>query len=93
MPYYIKLLYRYHSIGIHPGDYTTVTDWSLILPGEGVENIWEGGQNSPHSEGRGMKSKENFKRRTTEFLPKSWNGDKNSYINLRGGAKIPSNIR
>ena len=33
-----------------------------------------------------------FKRRTMEFLLKSWSGDQDIYINLRGGTKIPSNI-
>ena len=66
-----------------------IRDRSLILPGEGVEDIWEGGdQNSAHSEG----NKEHFKRRTMEFLLKSWSGDQNSYINLRRATKIPSNI-
>ena len=32
-----------------------------------------------------MKSKEHFKRRIMEFLLKSWSGDQNIYINLRGG--------
>ena len=39
-----------------------------------------------------MKNKEHFKRRTMEFLLKSWNGDQNIYISLRGGTKIPLNI-
>ena len=28
-------------------------DWSLILPGEEVKDVWEGGQNSTHSDGGG----------------------------------------
>ena len=36
----------------------------------------------------GMKNKELFKRRTMEFLLKSWSGDQNIYINLRGGTKF-----
>ena len=51
-----------------------------------------GGPNSTHSEGRRMKNKEHFKRRTMEFLLKFWSGDKNIYISLRGGTKIPLNI-
>ena len=39
-----------------------------------------------------MKNKEHFKRRTMEFLLKSWSGDQNICINLRGGTKILSNI-
>ena len=70
----------------------TVRDRSSILPGEGVEDIWEGVLKFCHSESGGMKNKEHFKRRTMEFLLKSWSGDQNIYINLRGGTKIPSNI-
>ena len=32
-----------------------------------------------------MENKEHFKRRTMEFLLKSWSGGQNIYINLRGG--------
>ena len=67
-------------------------DPSLILPGEGVEDIWEGVPKFCTLRGWVMKNKEHFKRRTMEFLLKSWSGDQNIYINLRGGTKIPSNI-
>ena len=69
-----------------------IGDPSLILPGEGVEDIWEGEPKFCTLRGRGMKNKEHFKRRTMEFLLKSWSGDQNIYINLRAGTKIPSNI-
>ena len=36
-----------------------------------------------------MTNKEQFKRRSMEFLLKSWNGDRNFYINLREGKTIP----
>ena len=67
-------------------------DRSSILPGEGVEDIWEGVPKLCTLRGRGDENKEHFMRRTMEFLLKSWSGDHNIYINLRGGTKIPSNI-
>ena len=67
-------------------------DWSLILPGEGVEDIQEGGAKLCNSEGGEMKNKEHSKRRSMEFLLKPWSGNQTFYINLRGGKKIPSNI-
>ena len=51
-----------------------------------------GNQNSAHSEGEGMKSKDHFNRNTKKFLLKSCSEDQNIYINLRGGTKTPSNI-
>ena len=53
-----------------------------------MEDIWEGDQSSAHSEEGGMKNKEHFKRRTMEFLLKSWSGDQNIYINLRGEKSV-----
>ena len=41
-----------------------------------------------------MKNKEHFEIRSMEFLLKSWSGEQNFYINLRGGGvKIPSYMR
>ena len=65
---------------------------SLILQGGSGRPLGGVDQNSAHSDGGGMKNKENLKRRAMEFLLKSWSGDQNIYINLRGGTKIPSNI-
>ena len=45
-----------------------------------------------HIQREGVKNKEHFKRRSMEFLLKSWSGDRKFYINLRGGKNIPSNI-
>ena len=67
---------------------------SLILPGEGVEDIHEGVEDIHEGgpkfctlRGRGMKNKKHFKRRSLEFLLKSWSGNQNVYINLTRGDK------
>ena len=66
-------------------------DRSLILPGEGVEDVWEGETRILNTQLEGGGEKEHFKR-TMEFLLKSWSRDQNIYVNLRGGTKIPSDI-
>ena len=52
-----------------------------------MEDVQEGGQNSVHSEGEGMKNKEHFTTRSMEFLLRSWSRDQTFYINLRGGGR------
>ena len=68
--------------------------WGQVKPkrfqynGEEVKDIEKGGgQNSAHSEGGEIKYKEHFKRKSTEFLLKSWSGDQKFFINLIGGYK------
>ena len=51
-----------------------------------------GGAKILHTQGEGVQNKEHFKRRSIDFLLKSWSGDQNIYLNLRWGMKVPSNI-
>ena len=69
-------------------NFKCIRDRSSILPGEGAEDIWEGGPKSSTLRGRGLKNEEYFRRRTMEFVLRSWSGDQNIYINLRGGRKF-----
>ena len=70
-----------------------IRDRSLILPGEGVEDIWEVVPKFCTLRSRAMKHKEHFKRKTGEILEwvsaeiLEW-GSQNIYINLRGGRKF-----
>ena len=52
-----------------------------------MEDIREGVPKFCTLRGRGMKNREHFKR-TMEFLLKSWSGDQNIYINLKGGTTL-----
>ena len=71
--------------------YEGLRDRSLILPGERVEDIWEGDQNSAHSEGGGQKIKR-FQEKdygvSSEVL--EWGS---TYLHKsEKGTKIPPNI-
>ena len=70
----------------------TLRDRSLILPGQGVDDIWEAVPKFCTLRWRRVKNKEHFKRRAMVFLLKYWSGDQHMYVNLRGRTKIPSNI-
>ena len=65
-----RLLLKYSTnLAFCPPPAPKARDRSTIIRGEGVEDIWEGNQNSARSEGRGRKEKA-FERKGKTFLLK-----------------------